>query len=754
MATGDKLVNLDSLKIAYDTSAKFTAPTEASSTASAAHATGEHFIYNGVLYVATTDIASGATITPNTNCRAVPGGIGGEVSELKSAIEAQIGNVEYTIIDDKYIVYNTGAEAASTAYKATGYIPFDGFELSVRTRVENGYCGIAFYNASKTYISGYNPYTDNGAYKKLTKPANAYYVRISCLAGSISELSVLYNSITDTIKDNVDNIADMTPAVENIIDLSKKTTEVLNYAPAGEKTETVLNVLTSYADGELTLSGTANGNGGRLIPVSPKFYLSAGKYTLAIENNTIATAVIQNGSTLLAQASLSNTPVTFTLDDDSADIFLSITVASGTAYSGKIKYYIVSGEEINAYGFFAGGTASAIDKDARGALECLNFAPIGEKSITVLGVAVGYNNGIAELSNTATGNGGRTTPISPLFSLEAGTYTVRTQSIQDVTTFVEQGDTIIAHIVHPGDIVQFTLPQKQTGLFLSVNLVSGTAYDTTINFQIVKGQNIKKAPFVEGKTNTAVDLVARYNANEANNHAYLLSSFIKIGVVGDSLASGECCSNNTVDTNHDLYEHSWLQYMARRYGFTGVNFSKGGLSTTTWLTDSEGLAKAQVSANKCNCYMIGLGTNDLKFQESTHLGTTADIGTEADTVYGNYSRIIQELKTIQPKAVFFLFTLTWVYTDTPSLKAYSADINTAIRYIANLYDNCYLVDLEDDMFFYSDDVKDNIRSGHFNAISYNMMAEHIARIIGKYIYENQDEFRQIEFIGTDWAWNT
>lgn len=88
MVTGDKLVNLDSLKIAYDTSAKFTAPTEASSTASASHATGEHFIYNGVLYVATTDIASGATITPNTNCRAVPGGIGGEVSELKSAMSA------------------------------------------------------------------------------------------------------------------------------------------------------------------------------------------------------------------------------------------------------------------------------------------------------------------------------------------------------------------------------------------------------------------------------------------------------------------------------------------------------------------------------------------------------------------------------------------------------------------------------------------------------------------------------------------
>ena len=86
MATGDKLVNLDSLKTAYDTSAKFTAPMEASSTASAAHAAGEHFIYNGLLYVATSDIASGATITPNTNCRAVPGGIGQLLEVLRELV--------------------------------------------------------------------------------------------------------------------------------------------------------------------------------------------------------------------------------------------------------------------------------------------------------------------------------------------------------------------------------------------------------------------------------------------------------------------------------------------------------------------------------------------------------------------------------------------------------------------------------------------------------------------------------------------
>lgn len=135
MATGDKLVNLDSLKTAYDASAKFTAPTEATSTASAAHATGEHFIYNGVLYIATTDIASGATITPNTNCRAVPGGIGGEVSELKSAIKAEgrvIDNIstrslnifpvdiKATSVNGVDINYNDGIVTLSGTASASG----------------------------------------------------------------------------------------------------------------------------------------------------------------------------------------------------------------------------------------------------------------------------------------------------------------------------------------------------------------------------------------------------------------------------------------------------------------------------------------------------------------------------------------------------------------------------------------------------------------------------------------------------------
>lgn len=63
------------------------ATTEASSTASVAHAKGSYFIYNGVLYQATVDIASGDNIvTSETGQNCVAATVGEEIDDLNSAI--------------------------------------------------------------------------------------------------------------------------------------------------------------------------------------------------------------------------------------------------------------------------------------------------------------------------------------------------------------------------------------------------------------------------------------------------------------------------------------------------------------------------------------------------------------------------------------------------------------------------------------------------------------------------------------------
>ena len=298
--------------------------------------------------------------------------------------------------------------------------------------------------------------------------------------------------------------------------------------------------------------------------------------------------------------------------------------------------------------------------------------------------------------------------------------------------------------------------ETNNGSFTSVSAFDVVVPKGAKSFRFSSGitlKNISKVYMMVGLYDL-YNTLANYTKEDIpnDNHDYLIQCFRKIGVVGDSLASGEVCSNNNNSTNHDWYEHSWLQYMARYYGFEGINFSRGGLSTTTWLTNRYGLPLAQTDGNECQCYIIGLGANDMNYDIDTHLGTSADVGTDANTFYGNYSRIIGELKAIQPKAKFFALTMSWIYTQNSTYKDYCRQINEAIRYIAENTENCYLIDLENDAFYYTADVQENMRSGHYNAIGYNMMGMHLAKIIGNYMYEHQDEFRQVEFIGTDYEW--
>lgn len=91
MAYVDKINAGGELRDIHDTAGRqMIAPIELTSTATAAHAKGEYFIYNDTLYEATSAIAVGGTITPNTNCTAIPDGVsnefGGDISQLKSAI--------------------------------------------------------------------------------------------------------------------------------------------------------------------------------------------------------------------------------------------------------------------------------------------------------------------------------------------------------------------------------------------------------------------------------------------------------------------------------------------------------------------------------------------------------------------------------------------------------------------------------------------------------------------------------------------
>ena len=232
-----------------------------------------------------------------------------------------------------------------------------------------------------------------------------------------------------------------------------------------------------------------------------------------------------------------------------------------------------------------------------------------------------------------------------------------------------------------------------------------------------------------------------------------LSAFHNVGCIGDSLASGLSTAKKDGNTyNLNLYDFSWGQCLARATGNTYYNWSVGGLSTRTWLA-SEYATECYDGQHKCSAYIIGLGQND--YNNSIPVGTIEDIKSDytlnPDTFYGNYGKIIQRIKAMFPKTKPKIFVCT-----DPLQAVETAGYNTAVRAIAEYFDNVWLLDL----YTYgraeirvNDPMATWKRDAHFNAMGY----QYISWVIGSYIdwiiRKDYEHFCDVELIGTEYDYH-
>ena len=201
-----------------------------------------------------------------------------------------------------------------------------------------------------------------------------------------------------------------------------------------------------------------------------------------------------------------------------------------------------------------------------------------------------------------------------------------------------------------------------------------------------------------------------------------ISLFEKIGVIGDSYSSGEIYPEGR---GIDKYNLSWGQILARKNGVTCANFSKGGLTTRSWLTDEMGLSKLKNSEPQ-NLYYISLGINDNIKLGPSYLGTEADIDSGSDTFYGNYSKIIRTIQSKAPYSKIILIDSAWTNSDTDPFFV-------AIKTIASRF-NLPLIKHRDDPFLASSKFKQELMvQGHPVAISYAAMANSFERLTVKAI---------------------
>jgi lysophospholipase L1-like esterase len=138
------------------------------------------------------------------------------------------------------------------------------------------------------------------------------------------------------------------------------------------------------------------------------------------------------------------------------------------------------------------------------------------------------------------------------------------------------------------------------------------------------------------------------------------------------------------------------------------------------------------TTEKCNCYIIALGINDMS---EVTLGTIDDIGTENNTFYRNLAKIVTEILDYNEHAKIIFSTMA---SNSVSASPY----NQAIIAIAEHYNLPYIAQYNDDFFksaYYTGSMVDS----HPTTATYGAMANALRRMIENCIAANQAYFNDI-----------
>ena len=239
-----------------------------------------------------------------------------------------------------------------------------------------------------------------------------------------------------------------------------------------------------------------------------------------------------------------------------------------------------------------------------------------------------------------------------------------------------------------------------------------------------------------------------------NNGGYA-AIFRRIGVVGDSLSSGEFESldPNGNKSYHDYFEYSWGQHLARMCGSTCFNFSRGGMTAKEYCESFADSMRFWDPQYACQCYIIALGVNDIQNQNQ-EIGSVADINPDdytknAATFTGYYAQIIQHLKAIQPRAKFFLMTMM-NESENHRVREKTEAHRKILFDLADYFDNTYVLDF----YKYGPEYNNEFRKkfylgGHLNPMGYALTAHMVASYIDFIIRHNFEDFKEVGYIGTD-----
>ena len=231
--------------------------------------------------------------------------------------------------------------------------------------------------------------------------------------------------------------------------------------------------------------------------------------------------------------------------------------------------------------------------------------------------------------------------------------------------------------------------------------------------------------------------------SELNLSMHTAKIFQKVCCVGDSYTAGYIV-NPEGEAIRNNENYAWPHYMSLITGNQYINCGISGATSKTWQENNDGLEKAK-NIGVVQAYLVGLGINDADSTIGLPVGNIEDIGTENETFYAQYSKLLRELHNISSQAKIFVMTM-------PTTETKYTKYNTAILEIANSYKdmNVFPLDLANFIEMYTiSSITNDAKSGHYTAIGYEQFAENLEYILSDYINNNITEFQDVAFLPYD-----
>lgn len=270
-----------------------------------------------------------------------------------------------------------------------------------------------------------------------------------------------------------------------------------------------------------------------------------------------------------------------------------------------------------------------------------------------------------------------------------------------------------------------------------VTLIEGTCFIRVTNSR--KSISMVKMGYSLSDTGDLSSVNQKIEESKTNNSIYSniindglgFSVFSKFASVGDSLSVGYNTEKDGTPISEDL-KHSWGAYIEKRCGTKSFWTGKSGQTCKTWLnTTSEtwGLNYCK-SIGTMPLYVICMGANE----PGINIGTTDDIDTDNDTLYGYVSKVINELRNISPKSYI-------VCTGVSREQQNSLKINDVYKTVCELKEKCYYLDCFKE--FNSEPFTSYFFNWHYSANGYSAMANLFDYKLKEVMAKNIEDFKYV-----------